>query len=155
MKTIVKRSFFDSFFNRFQTRSFLKTTHSFWTLRKRITIVFENDIFLKTLSDRCLYDCFFKTIVNEGLSLSYAGKSCGGAKNSWYFLLNYSMISTDALQVGFLLSSLTIVNEGSSLTIVNGRLSFTIVNETTNFLKTIVFENDSFFKTISIKKRSF
>jgi len=38
------------------------------------------------------------------------------------------MISTDALQVGFL-SSLTIVNKGSSLT---------IVNETTSFIKTIV-----------------
>ena len=28
-------------------RSFLKTTHSFWTFRKRITIVFENDRFFK------------------------------------------------------------------------------------------------------------
>ena len=71
------------------------------------------------------------------------------------------MISTDALQVGFLSpplfvnegssltivnegSLLTIVNEGSSLTIVNDGLSLTIVNETTNFLKTVVFENDCF-----------
>ena len=37
--------------------------------------------------------------------------SCGGVKTSWYFLKNYSMISADALQVGFL-SFLTIVNEG-------------------------------------------
>ena len=38
-------------------RSFLKTTHSFWTFRKRITIVFENDRFLKL------------TIVNETTNL--------------------------------------------------------------------------------------
>ena len=38
------------------------------------------------------------------------------------------MISTDALQVGFL-SLLTIVNEESSLTIVNEGSSLTIVNE--------------------------
>ena len=52
-----------------------------------------------------------------------------------------------------LLSSLTIVNEGSSLTIVNKGsslkivyewLSLTIVNETTNFIKTVVIENDRF-----------
>ena len=41
-------------------------------------------------------------------------------------------------------SFLTIVNEGSSLKIVIERFSLTIVNETTNFLKTIVFENDLF-----------
>ena len=57
-------------------------------------------------------------------------------------------------------SSLTIVNKGSSLKIVYEGLSLTIVNETTNFIKTVViendrFENDHFFKTISIKKRSF
>ena len=40
--------------------------------------------------------------------------SCGVAKTTWYFLKNYSIISTGALQVGFL-SSLTIVNEGSLL----------------------------------------
>ena len=39
---------------------------------------------------------------------------------------------------------------GSSLTSVNEGLSLMIVNETTNFLKTNVFENDRFFKTISI-----
>ena len=44
-------------------------------------------------------------------------KICGGAKTSWYFHKNYSMISTDALPVSFL-SSLTIVNEG---VIVNDR----------------------------------
>ena len=60
--------------------------------------------------------------------------SCGGAKTSWYFLKNYSMISTDAFQVGFL-SSLTIVNEG---------LSLTIVNKTTSFIKTIILKNDRF-----------
>ena len=64
--------------------------------------------------------------------------SCGGVKTSGYFLKNYSMIRTDALQVG-LLSSLTIVNEGPSLT---------IVNETTNFIKTIVL------KTTIFKKRT-
>ena len=39
-----KRSFFVSFFNRFQKRSFLKTTSSFWTFRKWLTIVSENDL---------------------------------------------------------------------------------------------------------------
>ena len=34
----------------------------------------------------------------------------------------------------------TIVNKGSLLTIVNEELSLTIVYETTNFLKTVVFE---------------
>ena len=64
------------------------------------------------------------------------------------------MISTDALQVGFL-TSFTIVNEGVvvndifneglSLTIVNDNPSLlTIVNETTNFKKTIVLKNDRF-----------
>ena len=42
-------------------------------------------------------------------------KSCGGAKTYNIFIKNYSMISTDALKVGFL-SSLTIVNEGKALT---------------------------------------
>ena len=81
--------------------------------------------------------------------------SCGGDKTS----LNYSMISTDALQVGFL-SLLTIVYEGSSLTIVNKGLSLTIVNKgssltivkegsTTNFIKAIVLKNER------IEKRSF
>ena len=58
-----------------------------------------------------------------------------------------------------LLSSLTIVNEGSSLTIVNDGLSLTIVNETTNFIKTVVFKNDRFvfvfFVVVFITKRSF
>ena len=48
-----KRSLYDRFLFRFQKRSFrfrkkrsfLKTTHSFWTFRKRIAIVFENDRF--------------------------------------------------------------------------------------------------------------
>ena len=78
--------------------------------------------------------------------------SCWEVKTPWYFLENYSMISTDALQVGFLSSltivnellSLTIVNEGPSLTIVNEGSSLTIVNETTNFIKTIVLKNDHF-----------
>ena len=61
-------------------------------------------------------------------------KSCGRAKTSWYFLKNYSMISTDALHVVFL-SSLMIVNEGSSLT---------IVNETAIFIKTTIFLNELF-----------
>ena len=54
-----------------------------------------------------------------------------------------------------LLSSLTIVAEGSSLTIFNEGLSLTIINKTTNFLKTVVFENDRFFKAISIKNDRF
>jgi len=78
---------------------------------------------------------FSLTIVNEGLSLtkrrtlskwsfwkknymqlywmpSYMKfNSCGEVKTPWYFLKNYSIISTDALQVGFL-SSLMIVNKG-------------------------------------------
>ena len=71
-KTIVFVSFFDCFqkgsFSFWKKRlfsfgkkgSFLKTTHSFWTLIKQITIVFENDrFFLKTISDHFLYDCFF------------------------------------------------------------------------------------------------
>ena len=80
-------------------------------------------------------------------------KSCGGAITCWYFLKNYSIISTDALQVG-LFSSLTIVNkivdknfflktivfikfvvlwtiinDDPSLTIVNNNPSLTIVND--------------------------
>ena len=43
------------------------------------------------------------TIVNEGLSLSYIlEKVVGELKLLVLFLKNYSMISTDALQVGFL-----------------------------------------------------
>ena len=58
------------------------------------------------------------------------------------------MISTDALQVGFL-SSVTIVNEGLSLTIDKKGSSLTIVNETTYFIKPIVL------KTTIFKKRTF
>ena len=74
LKTIVKDRFSIRFYSFWKTSvsvlekklSFLKTTQSFWTFRKQITIVFENDRFL--------------TIVNEGLSLSYMQeKSCGGA----------------------------------------------------------------------------
>ena len=70
------------------------------------------------------------------------------------------MISTDALQVGFL-SSLTIVNEGSLLTIVYEGSSLTIiVNETTSFIKTIVLKNDRlknnhFEKTTILKNELF
>ena len=65
-------------------------------------------------------------------------------KTPWYFLENYSMISTDAHQVGFL-SLLTIVNEGVSLTIVNETTNFikTIILKT-NFLKNDCFKNDRF-----------
>ena len=77
--------------------------------------------------------------------------SCGGVKTPWYFLKNYSMINTDALQVGFLSSltkgsSLTIVNEGPSLTIVNEGSSLTIVTETTIVLKTTIFKKRTFKK---------
>ena len=66
------------------------------------------------------------TIVNEGSSLTIVNEGYETTKflktvvfgKKQYFLKNYSMRSTDALQVGFL-SSLTIINEGSSLTIVN------------------------------------
>jgi len=61
------------------------------------------------------------------------------------------MISTGALQIGFL-SSLAIINEGSSLTIVKEGSSLTIVNETTSFIKTIVFKIDHFKKTNFKKK---
>ena len=71
------------------------------------------------------------------------------------------MISTDALQGGFLSpplfvnegssltivnegSSLTIVNKGSSLNIVNEGTSLTIVNETMSFIKTLILKNDRF-----------
>ena len=67
-ETIVKQSFLDSFFNRFQKQSlrFWKKTIVFendplvLNFRKRITIVFENNRFIKTISDRFLNDCFFK-----------------------------------------------------------------------------------------------
>ena len=39
-----------------------KTTHSFWTFRKQITIIFENDCFIKTLSDH-FYTIVFKKSV--------------------------------------------------------------------------------------------
>ena len=42
----------------------------------------------------------------------------------------------------------TTVNEGSSLTIVNLGLSLMIVNETTNFIKTVVFDK-KLFATLS------
>jgi len=151
---------------------FLKTTHSFWNLRK-------------TICDRFLYNCLKEimlTVVNEGLSLSIVNEttnfiktvvclendrfwkkymqlywmssymklnSCGGAKTSLYFLKNYLMISTDALQVGFH-SSLTIVNEGSSLTIVNETTSL----YKQSFWKTIVLKT-TIFKKQTLKKRSF
>ena len=39
-------------------------------------------------------------------------------------------------------------DEGSSLTIVNEGLSLTIVKETTNFLKTVVFEKKKLHATL-------
>ena len=98
---------------------------------------------------------FEKNDMQLYLMLSYLKlKSCGAANMFWYFLKSYSMISTDAHQVGFLSSSmivnegssLTIVNKGSSLTIVNKGAALTIVNETKNFIKTIV---------LKIEKRTF
>ena len=58
------------------------------------------------------------------------------------------MISTDALQVGFL-SLLMIVNEG---VIVNDRYWRVVVNKTTNFIKTI---NDHFEKRPFLKNELF
>ena len=49
---------FFRFFNRFKKRLFLKTTHSFLTFRKWITIVFEKDRFYKNDLRLFLYDCF-------------------------------------------------------------------------------------------------
>ena len=45
-------------------------THSFWTFRKRIAIVFEKVSFKKTISDSFLYDGFKKAIVFERKKLS-------------------------------------------------------------------------------------
>ena len=97
---------------------YFETTHSFWIFRKRKTIVWENDRFLKTICVSFLYDCFWKKL--HWMSFYMKLTSCGGAKTSWYFLKNYSIINTDDLQVVFL-TSLTIVNEGSSLTMVKIR----------------------------------
>ena len=47
-------------------RSFLKTTHSFLTFRKRITIVFDTIVFYKTIVN----EGSSLTIVNEGSSLT-------------------------------------------------------------------------------------
>ena len=49
-------------------------------------------------------------------------------------------------------SLLAIVNEGSSLTIVNEGSLLTIVNETTSFIKTIILKNDCFSKRPFKKK---
>ena len=96
-----------------------------------LKIVNETTNFIKTV-------VFGKTIVFEEknkmqlycMSSYMKLKSCGGAKTCCYFLKNYTMISTDALQFGFL-------------------SSLTIVNETTIFIKTIVL------KTTIFKKRTF
>ena len=50
---------------------------------------------------------------------------------------------------------MVVVNEGSQLTIVNVGLSLTIVNKTTNLIKTVVFKNYRFLKTISIENDCF
>ena len=60
------------------------------------------------------------------------------------------MISTDALQVGFLSPSL-FVNNRKRRVVVSEGLSLTIVNEITNFIKTVVFENDHFLKRFPLK----
>ena len=113
-------------------------------------------------------DCFWKKNYMQLYWMSSYMKfnSCGGAKTSWYFLKNYSLISTDALEVGFLFSltiinvglSLTIINEGSSLTIVNEGSSLTIVSEVLSLMivkkgpsltivnATIGLKNDRFSK---------
>ena len=117
-------------------RSFLKKT-----------IVFENTFYWQLCynSLSIVNGGSSLAIVNEGLSLTIVNEttnfikmvvfrkknymqpywissytkfnSSGGVKTSWYFPKNYSIVSTDALQVGFLYS-LTIVNEG---VIVNDR----------------------------------
>ena len=116
--------------NVFEKRSFWKTKFSLINVFRHLWMLF--------------YMQFYRM-------LSYMQvKSCGGAKTSWYFLWNYSMISTDALQVGFVSSPLfvndrsrsVVVIEVSSLTIVYEGVSLTIVNETTNLIKTVVFEKN-------------
>ena len=100
---------------------YFETTHSFWIFRKRKTIVWENDRFLKTICVSFLYDCFWKKL--HWMSFYMKLTSCGGAKTSWYFLKNYSMISTDFFSLltkgrryrRFVVNDL---NEGSSLKIV-------------------------------------
>ena len=88
-----------------EKRSFLKKTHSFWTFKKRITIVLENDRFLKNDLWPFLYNYFFKTIAFE---------------------------KTTFFEKKILLKiMLTIVNEGLSLTIVNE----TIILKTNSFKK--------------------
>ena len=54
------RLLFTMVVNRFRK----KTTQSFWTFKKRITIVF-----IETISTRFLYDCLKKTIVFDFFSL--------------------------------------------------------------------------------------
>ena len=68
------------------------------------------------------------------------------------------MISTDALQVGILspsLSLLTIVNEGLSLTIVNKRSSLTIANEGSSLAAlAIVKKKQKVFKKQQVLKNN-
>jgi len=88
--------------------------------RSSLTIV--NEGFLLTTINKTTN--FIKTVVfgKNDMQLYWISSymkfnSCGGVKNPWYFHKNYSIISTDALQVGFL-SLLTIVKEG---VVVNDR----------------------------------
>ena len=61
-------------------RSFLKTTHSFWKFRKRITIVFENDHFFKNDKRPFFIQLFFftKRSLTKGCLLSHILKKVVG-----------------------------------------------------------------------------
>ena len=81
---------FVSFYYRFQKRSFLITTHSFWNFKKQITIVFINDRFYKNDLRPFFIRLFFKkaiifekrllTIVNEGSSLMIVSETTNSIK---------------------------------------------------------------------------
>ena len=83
-----------------------------------LTTVNETTNFIRTV-------VFGKKLHATWMSSYMKFKSCGGVKTPWYFLKIYSMISIDALQVGFL-SLLTIVNEG---VVLNDRYRRFLVND--------------------------
>ena len=89
-------------------QSFLKATHSFWTLKKRQTFVLENDRFLK----------------NDLLPFFI-----------WLFFFKRLLLKNRLFKKIFLTIMLTIVNKRSSLMIVNKGVTLTIVNEITKFIK--------------------
>ena len=105
-----KRSFCSVFKNnRFVFRkklSFLKTTHSFWTFRKRLAILFENYFLLKRFATVFIglflkNDRFWKnkflwtimlTIVNEGSSLTIVNETTNFIKTVVFGEKNYMQL---------------------------------------------------------------